>query len=65
MVVGNHWDDVISKYKEVDLGNYKLPDNVTSVFDRVKALINVKLNEEIKYISPHVIDLAEDGYTGN
>lgn len=70
---GNHWDDVIVKYKEVDLGshlkrlNQTDPDMVIiqSILTRLKDRISKELQRNsIPFQSPHVIDLASDGWIG-
>jgi hypothetical protein len=64
---GNHWDAVISKYKEIELINsYRIPPQVQSTFDRLLDLIREKcqLEKNSTFLSPHVIDLAEDGHIG-
>jgi hypothetical protein len=61
---GNHWDDVIQLYKEIELSNYKVPDNVTEILASVQQKIERKLGGEISFLSPHVIDLAAEGFIG-
>lgn len=61
---GNHWDDVITKYKEVDLANYKIPQDVGIVFEKIRSLISKELSFKNDFLTPHVIDLAKDGRIG-
>jgi hypothetical protein len=64
---GNHWDSVISKYKEIELiKSYRIPPQVQSTFDRLLDLIREKcqLEKISTFLPPHVIDLAEDGHIG-
>jgi hypothetical protein len=63
---GNHWDDVIAKYKEIELSsNYKVPFEIESIFRRIEGQIEVALKrDKIHFMSPHVIDLARDGHIG-
>jgi hypothetical protein len=63
-VAGNHWDDVITRYKEVDLANYKIPENVDAVFEKIRKLIKKEILFEKEFLTPHVIDLAKDGRIG-
>ncbi|KAJ1425053.1 hypothetical protein B484DRAFT_480399 [Ochromonadaceae sp. CCMP2298] len=61
---GNHWDDVIQLYKEVELSNYKVPDDVRDILASVQRTIERRLGGEIHFLSPHVIDLAPEGFIG-
>eukprot|EP01031_Cornospumella_fuschlensis_P037160 gene37160-45102_t len=65
---GNHWDDVISKYKEVDSSWHKPPDNVYAILNKIEGFIKenmyIRNEESLKFISPHLIDLAPEGSIG-
>jgi len=61
---GNHWDDVITKYKEIDLANYPIPDHVQEIFEKIRAHIRKEAKFEHEFLTPHVIDLAKDGHIG-
>lgn len=70
---GNHWDDVIIKYKEVDFGQHlnrldqTLPEVVlvNSAVTKVQSRIEEALKRSnMEFQSPHVIDLAPDGWIG-
>jgi hypothetical protein len=70
---GNHWDDVIIKYKEVDFGQHlsRLDQSDSNVriiqkaLTRIKSIIPKELGrEEMRFQSPHIIDLAPDGWIG-
>ncbi|RYH14506.1 hypothetical protein EON65_33485, partial [archaeon] len=67
-ILGNHWDDVISKYKEVDSALYKQPDSVQAILTKVENFIKTRMHVEnddcLKFISPHLIDLAPEGHIG-
>jgi hypothetical protein len=75
----NHWDAVITKYKEVDLGyhlkslvqrkskgiNEKDLEVTMTALKKIEELIAVALKRQnILFLSPHVIDLAPDGWIG-
>eukprot|EP00981_Chlorochromonas_danica_P007283 scaffold1636_cov165-Ochromonas_danica.AAC.7 len=66
--IGNHWDDVISQYKEVDTGNYRRSQEVAEVLEKVSSFILTEMEkpheESTSMISPHLIDLAPEGYIG-
>jgi len=62
---GDHWDAVISKYKEIDLANRVMPIDVQATLERVSSLVQsfYHLTEDSTKMMPlHVIDLAEQGY---
>jgi hypothetical protein len=68
---GAHWDSVISKYKEIELSpkSYRIPPNIQEILERMRNLIKEKLKaskkEDVSFLNPHIIDLAEDGHIGN
>ena len=62
-----HWDAVISQYKEIELSSsYRLPPDISDLFERMRNFIREKcqLDTNSPFLSPHVIDLAEDGSIG-
>jgi len=61
---GNHWDDVITKYKEIDLAKYPIPDQIQSIFDKIRNHIRKEVSFEKEFLTPHVIDLSKDGHIG-
>jgi hypothetical protein len=71
---GAHWDSVISKYKEIELSpkSYRIPSNIQEILVRIRELIKENMknakteetSEEVSFLNPHVIDLAEDGHIG-
>ena len=66
---GNHWDDVIAKYKEVELSSqlYSPPPHIQTIFTRIQSLIEVALDRsesKIEFMAPHIIDLAKEGHIG-
>ena len=64
VLAGNHWDDVIQQYKELELANYKVNDTVQSILDEVQDKINKVMEESIVFLPPHVIDLSAEGSIG-
>jgi hypothetical protein len=62
--VGQHWDDVIQHYKELELVNYRGSEAVARILRGVENRIASMLQKEIKFLPPHVIDLAAEGYIG-
>lgn len=66
--VGSHWDDVISRYKEVDSANFRRSDEVTALLSKIESIVKEHMqilhDDSSKFISPHLIDLAPDGYIG-
>jgi alkylated DNA repair protein alkB family protein 7 len=68
MLAGNHWDDVIKKYKEIELNHSDLPEVLNQVIKRVQNILSKEFQElkschstEINFLPVHVIDLHEDG----
>jgi hypothetical protein len=71
---GAHWDSVISKYKEIELSpkSYRIPSNIQEILVQIRELIKENMknakteetSEEVSFLNPHVIDLAEDGHIG-
>jgi len=60
---GNHWDDVILQYKELELGpNNKVPDQVKAIMTKVQCKIEENIGHSATFLPPHVIDLSADGY---
>lgn len=66
---GNHWDDVITKYKELELPS-SIPIHIASILDPLRALISDRYKEfggtcsAVTFLPPHVIDLDSNGYIG-
>jgi alkylated DNA repair protein alkB family protein 7 len=58
---GSHWDDVISKYKEIQVEEAAYGPDVSSIIEKCKTLIARFVNKDIIFLPPHVIDLAADG----
>mmetsp|Transcript_11683 Transcript_11683/g.17559 ORF Transcript_11683/g.17559 Transcript_11683/m.17559 type:complete len:217 (+) Transcript_11683:17-667(+) len=64
---GNHWDDVISQYKEMELQKSSLPvevENILSVL-RNKIIDSQKKSDDPcigNFLEPHVIDLSKSGH---
>lgn len=61
---GNHWDDVIQQYKELELSNYKVPSEVTEVLTKVQSTVRSMVGKPFEFLPPHVIELADNGYIG-
>lgn len=62
---GDHWDSVITKYKETEMSSTKVPDSVNNVIKRLSDIIKESTGESLMQIlPPHVLDLAADGYIG-
>lgn len=64
---GDHWDSVISRYKEIELSkNYRFPAEISDIFDRIRDTIRqqCQLPTSSPFLQPHVIDLADDGSIG-
>jgi hypothetical protein len=77
---GDHWDDVIQHYKEIEVT--KFPPELDSILSRVKQRIgdsirrncemlprtgdpvNPRLHGQLNYLPVHVIDLAATGHIG-
>ena len=62
---GNHWDSVISKYKETEMSTKNMPEEVSSAIERISALIrhSTQTNRMVM-MPPHVLDLSADGFIG-
>jgi len=58
---GSHWDDVISKYKEIQVEESAYGPDVSIIIEKCKTLIARFVNKDIIFLPPHVIDLASDG----
>jgi hypothetical protein len=64
LLLGNHWDDVIVQYKELELANYKVPAEVTEILKKTEQRIEQIVARPFTFLSPHVIELSEKGYIG-
>ena len=60
---GDHWDDVISAYKETEI-NFPPPPNIQIIFDKQINYLRTYRKNKIKIIFPHVIDLDPNGHIG-
>jgi hypothetical protein len=62
---GDHWDSVITKYKETEMSSTNVPDSVNDVIKRLSDLIkDTTAQPMMQILPPHVLDLAADGYIG-
>eukprot|EP01041_Mallomonas_annulata_P010894 gene10894-22744_t len=60
---GNHWDDVIIKYKEYELNN-NLTKSVHLILSTVAKKVMEVCRRRMVMLPPHVIELHEDGHIG-
>lgn len=58
---GNHWDSVISQYKEIEINESKLNSEAVSILSKCRKFIDFKIEKSVKYLPVHAIDLADDG----
>lgn len=63
-VIGNHWDDVIQQYKELELTNYKICESVQCILNEIQSKISKVMAEDVVFLPPHVIDLSAEGSIG-
>jgi hypothetical protein len=62
---GDHWDSVITKYKETEMSSTNVPNSVNDVIKRLSDLIKDSTAQPMMQIlPPHILDLAADGYIG-
>jgi hypothetical protein len=60
----DHFDHVISRFREKELAVLQPPPHVQAIFDRLRNIVKEEHGNDIKFLPPHVIDLAKDGYIG-
>lgn len=58
----DHWDSVITKYKEKEVRNS--PAKIEEIWGKIRSIIREHHGEHLKFLAPHVIDLGEEGYIG-
>ena len=62
---GNHWDNVISKYKETEMSAANMPTEVLCAVERITSLIRDATGfNQMVMMPPHVLDLSADGFIG-
>jgi hypothetical protein len=62
---GNHWDSVITKYKETEMSSLNAPETVSRTLDRVSDFIRkVTDSPDMVILPPHILDLSADGFIG-
>lgn len=62
---GSHWDDVITRYKEIELSSLDIPDDVRAITAKLSDLVRSTADIPGMDILPaHVIDLNADGRIG-
>lgn len=59
---GAHWDNVISRYRELELTEAVLPDTIKPIISSLKVKIECCLKERVNFLPVHVIDLAKTGF---
>eukprot|EP01036_Dinobryon_divergens_P028314 gene28314-37245_t len=64
---GNHWDDVISEYKEIELQRKSATPDVLAIIDNIQNVIaksqeHAATKFRAEFMQPHVIDLAGNGH---
>ena len=63
---GNHWDDVIVNYKEIELTSRNTTNEIDSILKPVQELIQKETRTSHKtYLPVHAIDVSDDGKIGN
>ena len=63
---GDHWDSVISKYKETEMSLTKMPTEVSRAVERITSLIRYTTGfNQMAMMPPHVLDLSADGFIGS
>ena len=62
---GDHWDSVITKYKETELSSQNMPEAVSRVIARVSDFIREATDSPgMNILPPHILDLSADGFIG-
>ena len=62
---GNHWDDVIINYKEIELTTRNTTNEIDSILKPVQEWIQEETRTTNKlYLPVHAIDVSEDGKIG-
>ena len=63
-MLGDHWDEVIKNYKEIELsGSKNTTPDIDKIINQVKYFIQeVTSTSHLQFLSPHVIDLSKDGF---
>jgi hypothetical protein len=60
-----HWDNVIHKYKETEILSDSMPEVVSKTVERFSNFIKETTgSSQMKFMSPHVLDLSSDGHIG-
>lgn len=62
--INNHWDSVISFYKEIELDENTLNDHSRNIFDRCRKFIDDHTKNNYEYLPLHAIELAPQGHIG-
>ena len=62
---GDHWDSVITNYKETEMSTINMPLAVSTAVNRVSQFIrNAAGSPDMIMMPPHVLDLSADGFIG-
>ena len=62
---GDHWDSVITNYKETEMSTINMPLAVSMAVNRVSQFIrNAAGSPDMIMMPPHVLDLSADGFIG-
>ena len=62
--LGNHWDDVISKYKEIEFPYGKAHVTLRTMLERIEKIVISETKLAKPLLPVHVIDLSVDGFIG-
>jgi hypothetical protein len=60
---GDHWDSVISKYKELQLPR-DADQHIGHILTNCTNMIDKEFDKKYNYLPVHAIDLAKDGFIG-
>jgi hypothetical protein len=59
---GNHWDDVILNYKEIELTSKNTTNEINNILKPIQEFIQKETNTSNKsYLHVHAIDISADG----
>lgn len=61
---GDHWDHVISKYREIEITKQIMSPVLYTVSNRIKDLIMNVTQRKEQFLPLHLIDLSSDGSIG-
>ena len=62
---GDHFDGVISKYKETEMSVINAPGAISMAMERIKGVIRETTGvHDMAMMPPHVLDLSAEGFIG-